>query len=112
MKINETAIEVEIADTVEKRELGLMKRKELEADKGMLFIFEKERKVSFWMKNTEIPLSVAYISKSGYIREIHDLKPYSLNPVQSSHSVLYALEVNQGYFKEHAIKEGDQLIFP
>jgi uncharacterized protein len=110
--INNMPLDAEVADTVEKREKGLMFRKKLDERSGMLFIFEKEKKVSFWMKNTEIPLSVAYISKSGYIREIHDLQPHSLNPVKSSHSVLYALEVNQGFFRENGISEGDQVVFP
>ena len=110
--INTMPLDAEVADTAEKREKGLMFRKKLDEKSGMLFIFEKEKKVSFWMKNTEIPLSVAYISKSGYIREIHDLQPHSLNPVKSSYSVLYALEVNQGFFRENGISEGDQVAFP
>ena len=64
------------------------------------------------MKDTSIPLSIAYISKSGIIREIHDLQPYSKNPVPSNFSVLYALEVNKGFFKRHGIEVGDQVIFP
>ena len=112
LRINEVTIQAEIADTPPKREKGLMMRENLPSDRGMLFIFEKEKKVSFWMKDTSIPLSVAYISKSGYIREIHDLQPYSKNPVPSAYSVLYALEVNRGFFKDNGIQIGDQLIFP
>ncbi len=112
LRINETTILAEIADTPRKREKGLMKREELPADRGMLFIFEKEKKVSFWMKDTGIPLTIAYISKSGQIREIHDLQPYSENPVSSVYSILYALEVNRGFYKENGIQIGDQLIFP
>ena len=112
LKIREHTIQAEVADTAEKREKGLMFRKSLGENEGMLFIFDKEMKVSFWMKNTEIPLSVAYISKSGHIREIHDLQPLSLQPVQSSYSVMYALEVNRGYFREKGIEVGDQIEFP
>lgn len=111
ISINGDKIRVEIADTPESRQKGLMYRKSLPEDQGMLFIFEKEQKMSFWMKNTKIPLSIAYISKSGVIREIHDLEPLSQKTVQSSHSVLYALEVNQGYFDKKGIGEGDQIHF-
>lgn len=112
LRINQTVFQVEIADTPESRKKGLMFREEMAPDQGMLFVFEEEKQVSFWMKNTEIPLSVAYISKSGYIREIHDLQPHSLNPVRSSHSVLYALELNQGVFRDKGIRPGDQVILP
>ena len=112
ISIKDTVLSVEIADTEELREKGLMYRSGLDKKAGMLFIFEKEKKVSFWMKNTEIPLSVAYINKKGVIREIHDLTPFSLNPVFSSYSVLYVLEVNQGFFRENGIVTGDRISFP
>jgi uncharacterized protein len=111
ISINEIIIDVEIADTAESRQKGLMFKDSLPEEQGMLFIFEKEQKMSFWMKNTEIPLSIAYISKSGVIREIHNLYPLSEKAVQSSHSVLYALEVNQGFFDKKGIKVGDSIHF-
>ncbi len=104
-------IRVEIADTQEKRRVGLMNRNSLKENEGMLFVFEEEQKMSFWMKNTTIPLSIAYISKSGIIKEIHDMSPLSERPVYSSTSVLYALEMNQGFFEKNGIKEGDALQF-
>ena len=103
---------VEVADTSEKRQSGLMGRGSLAADRGMLFVFEKEEKVSFWMKNTGIPLSIAYISSTGSIREIHELEPYSLEITKASSPVLYALEVNRNYFKENGIRVGDMVRFP
>ena len=105
--IGNNALEVEIADTPEKRMTGLMNRAFLDKDKGMLFIFEKEQPVYFWMKDTGIPLSIAYINRSGYITEIYDLEPFSLQMVRSTYPVLYALEVNRGYFKQKGIKTGD-----
>ncbi len=107
--LGKKTITVEMADSPESRRSGLMNRKELGRDRGMLFIFEEEQKLSFWMKNTSIPLSIAYISKSGVIREIHDMTPFSQSPVYSSHSVLYALEVNRGWFEENGISVGDRL---
>ena len=112
LKINGIEIYAELAATPEQREKGLMFRKELDSLEGMIFVFEKEKKVSFWMKNTHIPLSVAYINKRGIIKEIHDLQPESLNPVPSSYSILYALEMNQGFFEENGIFTGDQILFP
>lgn len=111
ISINEIKLKVEIADTPESRQKGLMFRKSLPEEQGMLFIFEKEQKMSFWMKNTEIPLSIAYISKSGIIKEIFDMKPLSEKAIKSSHTVLYALEVNQNYFNKKGIVVGDSIHF-
>ena len=105
-------IEVELANTPQKRQLGLMYRKSLDANKGMLFVYDKEQIVAFWMKNTSIPLSIAYINSSGLITEINDLESFSLQVDRSSYSVLYALEVNQGFFKKNGIKVGDTVRFP
>lgn len=111
IQINDIKIKVEIADTVETRQKGLMNRASIPADQGMLFIFEKEQKMSFWMKNTTIPLSIAYISKSGTIKEIHHMEPLSEKSVKSTYTVLYALEMNQGFFDENGITPGDQVQF-
>ena len=110
--IGRTAIEVELANTPEKRQQGLMNRTSLDDEKGMLFIFEKEKYLYFWMKNTGIPLSIAYISSSGQIIDILDLEPYSLKLVQSSKPALYALEVNRGFFMKKGIKVGDTVKLP
>lgn len=100
---------VELADTGELRARGLMNRENLPEDHGMLFIFDRDQRMSFWMKDTSIPLSIAYISADGTIREIHDMEPFNLNPVRSSRSVRYALEVNQGAFEKAGIQEGDEV---
>ena len=110
--IGRTAIEVELANTPEKRQQGLMHRTSLDAEKGMLFIFEKEQYLYFWMKNTGIPLSIAYISSSGQIIDILNLEPYSLKLVQSSKPALYALEVNRGFFMKKGITVGDTVKLP
>ncbi|MDA3811450.1 MAG: DUF192 domain-containing protein [Spirochaetaceae bacterium] len=112
LQIADKTIQVEIADTNQLRSLGLMNRETLEKNKGMLFIFENERKLSFWMKNTRIPLSIAYIAKNGEIKEIYDMYPLDETAVKSTRSVLYALEMNQGWFKENNIHVGDRIIIP
>ena len=111
--IGNKSIEVELADTPEKMQQGLMNRTSLEKNRGMLFVFKNEQYVpAVWMKDTSIPLSIAYINKSGQITEIYDLEPYSLKILWSSHPVLYGLEVNHGYFKKNNIKVGDLVKIP
>lgn len=105
-------IVAEVARTPEERQKGLMHRENLEPRHGMLFVFEYDQKLSFWMKNTGIPLSIAYIAQDGTIKEIHRMRPGSLKPVESSHSVRYALEVHQGLYEELGIKVGDTVTFP
>ena len=105
-------IYVEIADTPEERAEGLMFRSSLPADRGMLFVFPEPQPLAFWMKNTAIPLSIAYIARDGTILEIHDMEPYSLESVASRQPALYALEVNQGTFERLGIEPGDRLRLP
>jgi uncharacterized membrane protein (UPF0127 family) len=102
-------LEAEIARTDTERAQGLMYRKSLEDGKGMLFIFEKDEILSFWMKNTLIPLSIAFIASDGRILEIRHMEPESLISVRSSRSARYALEVPRGWFDRVGIKPGDRL---
>ena len=99
----------EIASSPGQREQGLMYRKELKDGNGMIFVFERDEIMSFWMKNTLVPLSIAYIAQDGRILEIHDMQPGNLNPVRSSRSARYALEVPQGWFGRAGIVPGDRL---
>lgn len=111
IRINQWEITVETADTLESQEKGLMGRENLDENRGMLFVYERDAKKSFWMKNTTIPLSIAYIAADGTIREIYDMEPLSTRTVDSRYSVRYALEVNQGAFERHGIKAGDKVEF-
>ena len=111
LKINQWNITVEIADTQETQEKGLMGRDSLDEDHGMLFVYDRDSRKSFWMKNTKIPLSIAYIAADGTIREIYDMEPLSTRIIDSKYSVRYALEVNQGAFERHGIKAGDKVVF-
>lgn len=101
---------VEIADDEESRARGLMNRPGLAANRGMLFVFESESQPSFWMKDTSIPLSLAFIAANGSIRQIEDLEPYSLDFVESHRNILFALEVNRGWFAEKGIVPGDKVM--
>jgi uncharacterized protein len=100
-------VAAEIADTQHTRTYGLMNRKSLAKNSGMLFVFNTEKYLSFWMKNTYIPLSIAYIDKKGVIRDIQHMKPLDTSVTYpSKYPVKYALEVNRGWFKKNNIKPG------
>ncbi len=107
-----TTYKVEIARTMEERAKGLMYRNRLKPETGMLFVFPRDQKPSFWMKDTKVPLSIAFISKDGIIREIIRMKPLSRKNMVSTYSVRYALEVNRGEFERLGIKVGDKVIIP
>jgi len=104
-------LQVEIADTVPLRMKGLMERKKLSWDRGMLFVFEKPARQNFWMKNTHIPLSIAYISAGGVINEIYDMKPLDGSVTYpSARPARYALEVNRGWFEKNNITRGCSIV--
>ena len=75
-----------------------------------LSFFQKDQVLSFWMKNTPHPLSIAYIDSQGIIRDIYDMTPFSLAPIQSTRSVRYALEVPQGWYEKAGVKTGDKVL--
>ena len=107
LSINGVSVFVEISDTESKRQQGLMGRRYLSQGTGMLFIFPEEQGLGFWMKDTMIPLSIAFISKSGQILNIEEMYPYDLNTVKSQGDALCALEVPSGWFKRNGIHSGD-----
>ena len=106
-----TSVEVkaEIADTDESRQFGFMEREKIPDGTGMLFVFDRDQVLSFWMKNTPHPLSIAYIDSRGKIRNIYDMTPFSRASVVSTVSVRYALEVPQGWFEKVGVKVGDSV---
>jgi hypothetical protein len=109
--INDKEIWVEVAKTPAERAKGLMGRKHLGQEEGMFFIFETEDYHAFWMKDTLIPLSIAFIDKSGRIVEIADMKPLSLDSHSPPKPVLYTLEMKKGWFSMNGIKVGDMIRF-
>lgn len=110
--IKGTRFVVECARTQEERAKGLMYRKKLTPRTGMIFIFQDNYQGSFWMKNTYIPLSIAFISRNGEILDMKDMEPLSLKQVKSRYPYKYALEVNQGEFEETGIRSGNYVVFP
>lgn len=106
------ALRAEIAANDEDRARGLMFRDSLPEGEGMLFAFESDRRLSFWMKNTRVPLSIAFIVSDGRIVEIRDMEPLSLAAVESERSVRYALEVPRGWFSRAGVSVGDTVELP
>ena len=102
-------LNVEYASTEKERTLGLMYRKSLDANSGMIFVYDTEIVMRFWMRNTLLPLSIAFLDKDGVIIGIYDMKPLSETPVSSIKPALYAIEVNQGWFFQNNILEGSKV---
>jgi len=109
--IKSKEIWVEVAKAPEEREKGLMGRRHLGKNEGMLFIFEEEAYHGFWMKETRIPLSVAFIDKEYQIVMITDMEPLTLKLHIPTQPILYALEMNKGWFSANGIKVGDIIRF-
>ena len=99
-------IRVELARSIRELSKGYMGREHIPEGTGMLFIFKRDEKLSFWMKNTPTPLSIAFINSNGEIREIRNMTPFSRESVNSSEAVRYALEVPQGWFERNNIGTG------
>ncbi len=102
----------ELARTPEEQQTGLMYRTALADGRGMLFVYESDRRMAFWMKNTLIPLSIAFIGADGAIREIRDMEPRSEATVEATRYARYALEVPQGWFARVGLAVGDRFEFP
>ena len=102
-------IDAQLAQTPEQREIGLMFRASMPANEGMLFTFERPSQQCFWMKNTLIPLDIAFVDDSGAIVNIERMKPQTLDGHCSEKPVRYVLEMNDGWFAKRGIKPGSRL---
>ena len=110
ISINDIPITVEVADTDFLRNKGLMFRESMPDNDGMLFVFPDNVVRSFWMKNTLIPLSIAFIDHDGYITNIEDMTPHDLNNTISTSPATRALEMNKGWFDDMGISPGDYVV--
>jgi uncharacterized protein len=110
----EVLVRVEVADDLAEQAKGLMDRTALGENRGMLFVYPEERALSFWMKNTLIPLSIAFIDSQRRIIDIQDMKPLDDKPPHyvSAEPAQYALEVNRGFFEQRGVKIGDHVELP
>jgi uncharacterized protein len=107
LSINAHRLVAEIASTTETRTVGLMHRFSLKPDHGMVFVFSTPQPLAFWMKNTFVPLSIAFIGADGTILNIEDMAPQTESTHPSRGSALYALEMKKGWFAERGIAVGD-----
>jgi len=107
LDIGPAKVTAELARTPAQLEAGLMFRRHMDDNAGMLFMLGPEQRATFWMKNTVLPLSVAYIDRMGRIAEIYDMQPFDTTPIFShSDKIMYALEMNQGWFVLNKIAPG------
>ncbi len=109
LRVGGHRVRAEVARTEDERRKGLMFRRDLGEDEGMLFVFPRDDFRSFWMRNTPLPLSIAYIAADGRISQIEDLRPFDETLVHSREQVRYALEMNRGWFRAHGVREGDRI---
>lgn len=110
LAIGKHKLVAEVAATPDQRSTGLMHRFSLRPDHGMLFVFERSERLSFWMRNTYIPLSIAFIGPDGKIVNIEDMVPQTETSHWSRGPALYALEMRKGWFAERGIREGDVVV--
>jgi uncharacterized membrane protein (UPF0127 family) len=103
-------LQVQVAQTPDQQAAGLMFRKTMGTNEGMLFIFDEPRQQCFWMKNTLLPLSVAFIADDGGVVNIDDMKPQTLDSHCSTKPVRFVLEMNVGWFDKRGIKAGSKFL--
>lgn len=108
VKIADKLLSLELAQSPQARAKGLMHRESLCDDCGMLFVYRQPRFLSMWMKNTRIPLDVAFVDEEGRILVIKSMQPHDLTPVDSEGPAIYAWEMNQGWFEANNIQVGDR----
>ncbi len=104
-------VDVMIVTTEDERHHGLMERESLDEDWGMLFVFATEKPRGFWMHDTHVPLSIAYFGRDRVASDFQDMKPETDDTHPSKAPMLYALEVNQGWFQRHHVQPGAKVTF-
>lgn len=109
LTIKNAKLKAEVASDTHTRTVGLMNRFSLKPDQGMLFVFADSEPLAFWMKNTFVPLSIAYLDSKGVIVNIVDMKPQDESSHPSNGPAQFALEMKQGWFKERGIVAGDKV---
>ncbi|TFZ07161.1 DUF192 domain-containing protein [Ramlibacter henchirensis] len=112
LTIDDHELDTYVARTAEQRALGLMHRAELGANEGMLFVCDECAVQRFWMKDTPVALSIAFLDEDGTILHMADMEPHSLESHSCEHEVRYVLEVPQGWFAERGIGAGHQVVGP
>lgn len=109
LKAGEKIVHAEVAETDAQREQGLMYRKSLPENSGMLFVFDRPARSCMWMKNTAIPLSVAFINHEGIILNIEEMEPFTTDSHCSEGWIRYALEMNARWFQKNGLQPGSRI---
>lgn len=110
--VGKTPLRVEVADTPAKQERGLMFRQSIPDDEGMLFVYREPQELGFWMRNTFLPLDIAFVGADDVILNIHQAKPLDDSILyRSAGAAKYVIETNQGWFFRHGIRPGDRVRF-
>jgi hypothetical protein len=112
IRVGDVPLEAELAREERERQKGMMFRPHLAPDEAMLFIFDRDENLAFWMKNTYVDLDLAYIRSDGTIVQVERLKAHDLTSVYSREPARFALEVPPGWFEAHGIKVGDRVSIP
>jgi uncharacterized protein len=108
--VGEKVVRMQLAIRPAEMQRGLMERRNLGQDDGMLFVYEKPQQMSFWMHNTPTPLDIGFFNAAGELLEVYPMHPFDETAVPSrSHEIQYALEVNQGWFRANGVKPGVKL---
>src|SRR4051812_10590835 len=110
IKVGGQTVQMQIAALPAELQKGLMFRKTMGEDEGMIFVFTSPQQQGFWMRNTTLPLDIGYFDPSGELKEIYPMYPLDERPVTSrARNIQFCLEMNQGWFKRHDVKPGDKL---
>ena len=109
LKVGMHNIRAQLAVTPQQRQIGLMHRREMPNHEGMLFVFDQPQQQCFWMRNTLIPLSIAFLADDGTVVNLADMQPQSDQSHCSARPVRYALEMNQGWFAKRGVKPGTRI---
>jgi uncharacterized membrane protein (UPF0127 family) len=112
MAIGSKTYTLEVADTVDTRQHGLMERDSMPADHGMIFVFPDVAERGFWMKHTRFPLEILYVGENGRVVHWATMQPYDLTNIPSNEPAKYAIELNVGSVKDSGVKVGDVLSIP
>jgi uncharacterized membrane protein (UPF0127 family) len=110
IRVGDQVVRMQIAVSVEEMQRGLMERRDLGPNDGMLFVYKSPQQMSFWMRNTPTPLDIGFFNVEGVLEEVYPLHPFDETTVQSrSKSLRFALEMNQGWYRERAVRPGARI---
>ena len=112
MKIGDRTFDIEVAKTPQQHEIGLMKRDSMPENHGMIFVFDDEHMLEFWMKDTRIPLDIMYLDASGKVVSVATMRPYDLTSISSLVPAQYAIELNAGMVAKLGIRAGQVIDIP